>query len=528
MLPTPAEFGLSDKFSSWRQNQESAVLEIIDSQERFVGMVCPTGFGKSLTYVAAATLLGKRTLILTSTKGLQAQLLKDFGITDIRGKNNYLCARLCDGTTCDYGLCAMGLKCQNKDNGVCEYWNAVACAAVAPLVVTNYAYWMAIGVSRTNIGKFDILVCDEAHGLPNIITDWLTIKLAIGGKNISERLVLEMLRNNHSYVAWGMLEWQKWAKETSERVDEELEVVEKLATTSKYARMDYVRLKKLGEDLRSVASANIEEWMCEVSGGGKLVEFAPVWPRSYTEGTMWRGIDKIVLTSATMSRKTLDLLGILQSECKMLDYQSNFAVERRRIIHVPTVRMNHRTDDLGMRLWLSRIDQIMASRPDTKGIIHTVSYDRAKLVLERSKYKERLIGHGSRDTEQAVRRFRNEHRPVVLVSPAVMTGWDFPYSECRWQIIGKLAYPDTRNGITKKRCESDRDYGAYLAMVSMVQSCGRGMRASDDWCETFVIDDNVVWFMGKYGKEMSPRWFREAYCQSRTIPAITGMKENGR
>ena len=87
LLP-PSAFGLPKKFDQWRKNQDDAVCSIISNEKRYITQVCPTGFGKSLNYVAAAVLKGGRSVLITSTKGLQTQLLKDFesvGAVDIRG-----------------------------------------------------------------------------------------------------------------------------------------------------------------------------------------------------------------------------------------------------------------------------------------------------------------------------------------------------------------------------------------------------------------------------------------------------------
>jgi len=104
----------------------------------------------------------------------------------------------------------------------------------------------------------------------------------------------------------------------------------------------------------------------------------------------------------------------------------------------------------------------------------------------------------------------------VLVSPAVTTGFDFPYDAAEYQIIGKIAYPDTRNRITKARCDADPEYAPYIAMQQLVQTCGRATRAADDFSENFVIDDTFGWFMKRYHR-FAPQWFKESVV-SRIFP----------
>jgi Rad3-related DNA helicase len=200
----------------------------------------------------------------------------------------------------------------------------------------------------------------------------------------------------------------------------------------------------------------------------------------------------------------------------MLDYPHTFPTENRLVVHVPTVRMNHKTDRDGLKLWLSRIDQIIDKHITQNGIIHTVSYARRNMVTERSRHRERMLTHGSRDAEAAVARFKRDGG--ILVSPSVATGYDFPGDQARWQIIGKLPYPDTRNRLVAARCRADTDYAAYVAMMEMVQASGRIVRSEDDWGLTIVIDNNVDdWFMRQYGW-LAPKWFREAYRRSVVIP----------
>ena len=129
-----------------------------------------------------------------------------------------------------------------------------------------------------------------------------------------------------------------------------------------------------------------------------------------------------------------------------------------------------------------------------------------------------FITHRRGDVEGQVEMFKRADPPAVLVSPAMATGFDFPGDVCRYQIIGKLAYPDTRNRITKARSKGDVDYGAYIAMQELIQAVGRAVRDKEDWAESFIIDDNVGWFMKRYGRTFSPFWFREAFVKQAMVP----------
>ena len=150
--------GAPPGFLEWREGQPDAICHVVDSPQRFSGLVLPTGSGKSLVAATLATLTGWRTAILTSTKGLQDQIGASFaetGIKDLRGQNAYPCRALDAGAIfhqyrppyqsyvgCDQGPCRAGLRCPWRDIG-CWYFDALAKAQRTRLLVTNYQAWMS-------------------------------------------------------------------------------------------------------------------------------------------------------------------------------------------------------------------------------------------------------------------------------------------------------------------------------------------------------------------------------------------------
>lgn len=506
ILPPPKAFGLP--YDSWRDGQEKAIMEVTDTKRRFVAQACPTGFGKSLVYVAAALLNGGRTVFLTSTKGLQSQLARDFGkspgLCDIRGKNAYPCVASEGTTSCENGPCAAGVKCGMR--GLCVYYNKLKDAQHSDLVVTNYACWMYLQKYGEGIGKFDMMVCDEAHSAPDMVGSFLQAEFSV--TRPVEKAIIPA--QSEKKTANG---WVGWAKHHHTLIELEIADMRDAGSPNK---KDLRRLLYLGRTLEKLGKVlkMDESWVVDRSRDKLL--FSPVWPGEHAEGALFKCIDKVNLVSATLRPKTLKLLGI-NGGFDFSEYDHPFPLENRRLIHIPTVRMNHRTTEVGLRTWLDRIDQIVRSRGESKGIIHTVSYDRRNRIMSRSKNRERLVSHERRGAEDAVKNFKVDDRPRVLVSPSLAIGWDFPYDECRFQIISKLAYPDTRGALMRRRVEQDQEYTSYLAMQELIQACGRGVRAKDDWCENFVIDDNVLWFLKRYSI-FAPKWFLDGFVSTRTIP----------
>lgn len=525
-LPPPFVFGFPDKYQEWRTGQESAISTILESDKRFVALACPTGFGKSLVYVAASVLSGGRALILTSTKGLQSQLKGDFGddlgLVDVRGKNAYRCKMADDEVHCDQGPCAVGAACQYKGGG-CRYYDRVREARRADLVVTNYHFWMHQLGYGEGIGKFDLLVCDEAHEAPEVVASFLSLEFK--RDNPVCRRVLPDDRGDR-----GLDDWREWARHWWPILETEVQELKEgsgsgggsghdRGKTRQVIQLESVIRKMKG--LVNIPRSEEDGWVAQYGVNGLTV--SPIWPGRYTGNVLWpkESVSQVVLTSATVRPKTLELMGLEEEEYQFKEYPHPFPLKNRMLTHVPTVRMNHRCGEPEMRQWISRIDQIIDGRKDRKGVVHTVSYDRKDRVMVQSRHGAKgtgvLVGHGRGEIERAVRKFREADAPKVLVSPAVDTGWDFSYDECRYQIIGKLAYPDSRDPIVKARAQVDKEYTGYLAMQKLVQTCGRAIRAVDDWCENLIVDDNIGWFMKRNWK-FAPKWFRDGVRSSRMVP----------
>lgn len=518
---SPDDLGFPSKFSSWRGNQSDAIARILDSESRFVGLSMPTGDGKSGVYVAAAQVTGGRTVVLTSTKGLQSQLLSDFGglgMVDIRGRANYQC-QIAPDVNCEVGrFChCSATNDRSAAESKCPYRRAYNQALASNLVVTNYSYWALIHKYGEGLGPVDMLVCDEAHDAPDEVCSVMTVTISV--QDVERRLRADWPTEPDSTDCW-----KQWAKGMRGRVQTLLDDAQRevltFGHTSRLVR-EVGHLTNLQRSL-SVISEIEGEWVAELNRNNGYT-LAPVWPHQYAEDVLFLGVPKIVLVSATILPKTCHLLGIEDEDLEFYDYPSSFPPRRSPVYYIPTVRVNHKWTSEDAALWLDHIDRIIGSRLDRRGIIHSVSYDRRDLILNRSKYARYMITHspGSEAAMEQVRRFRNTPPPVILLSPSVTTGYDFRYTDCEYQIICKVPFPDTRSKIVQSRCgrlaakgsaerERGQEYEIYSTVQTLVQESGRGMRAADDQCETFVTDDQINWIERAY-KHLIPLWWRRLF-----------------
>lgn len=550
--PSPAAFGLPEKFDSWRPGQYQAVEQIIDSPQRFVVLCCPTGSGKSAIAVAAAVMSDKRTCYLTATKGLQDQLSNDFGggVHDIRGMANYKCPialslGLSEHTTVTEAPCQCGYGCMLRITGECEYFGRYRCAQSAPLVLSNFQCWMydsLKGPDGIHIERYlydlnkeldddkdprvpiDVLVCDEASECVEEISRFV-------GVQISRRECLQL------HIEWPdqlheLDQWRDWAQRHNAGVTDRLEQWKlKLRAGSNGAGRGWSREVKLLRDMqRKLARLTTikaeDDWIVDEqqdrdTGDQYAVKFAPLNPARYAEQALWRGVQKIVLMSATIRPKTAELLGIDPSEMVFTEYPSGFDKRRRPIMVVPSVMLNYNAEksDQLMTKWLHRIDAVIANRLDRKGIIHAVSYSRARFIKDNSEFGKYMMIHDASTRAATVEEFKQAAAPAILVSPSVDTGYDFAGDLARWIIIAKIPFASIADKLVKARQARDPEYSTFITAQTIVQASGRAMRSSSDFAETLILDDAFGnWFFYK-AKKFLPHWWIEAIVWATGVPA---------
>lgn len=483
--------------------------------------------GKGLSYMAGAVLTSGRRVVLTSTLGLMDQNTDDFGsmgLYDIRGQGHYVCnAMLNDGEhnglqavngpgtglpMCDQGPCHLSVPCTLKTAG-CGFYDRVRLSMVKPLIQTNYAFWMAEKRWSQGLGAPpDLLILDEAHQAERELAGALTIQLE---RWLAKAVGLALPSG------YTLSQWRDWALYHVNQFRAKLDIAPAhwSATDLKYRR----RLRAVERILRSMTIMTVGHWIEDSTPDAVVFEI--LHPASFAEDLLFQGAKKVVLTSATLTDKTMDLLGIPKDDRFRWECPSRFPVARRPIIYVPTVRvdfksMQHQENRIHL---YNRINQIAAPRKGRKGIVHSVSYTRAQQIVAWPGHERpaRLSVPPKGGVADAVKYFKETIHDPILVSPALTTGWDFPDATCRFQIVAKLPFPDAMTQVTQARAALDEDYVPHLMTQTLIQTVGRIVRNDGDWGETFIIDSHWEWVRKKY-KHFFTQWFLEAVRESKTVP----------
>ena len=508
---SPVDLGLPAKYQAFRTAQAEAIDWIAQSDAQFLAASAATGTGKSLLGVAAAKILGARAVYLTSTRGLEDQIVTDFspiGLKDVRGRANYRCSvytgKFKRPTTCEQG---MDEACSLATTTGCPYALAVQKANLSDLVATNYSYWLHARRSNENAlsveKPVDILICDEAHSIFEELARFLAVHFS--------RDELEFYARNRRFALGesGLVDsdgWRDWAvraqKQAAQLLNQLKEKHGSVAAAKEEEPGTYEELENFRRKALAVSSMD-DNWVWESTDYG--VSFDVIWPGRYAS-MLWEGVPRVLFLSATLRPYMLHLVGLKKGDYEYQVFDNGWPANHAPVYYWPIAKLNYRSSDDDYREVARAIDQIIESRSDRKGIIQTVSYARARTLLRFSRHAHKMFANdSSRDSTETARKFRNAKPPAVLISPSYQTGWDFAYDQCEYQILVKVPWANSESRVVQERLKNE-SYRISTAAFEIVQIIGRARRAHDDRSETFILDKTFPLILVK-GRQYLPHTF---------------------
>jgi len=476
----PTDLGLPPKFAQWRPGQYEATIQAVSSDRQFIAAPLTTGGGKSGMAVCTAILLGGRTVIVTSTKGLedQYQEFAGCGLVDFRGRQNYDC--LSHGTCSDGRLAGCSHAQKSPDSPAdCPYIIDRETFLGAQITSTNYACYFANVMHGEGMGNIDLLILDEAHNALEELAKALTIVLEYSSiEAVCKKSGIPDPPKPDSSIG----HWRKWAETSGPTVKALFDRVKKEGGHTSWLRV----IDSVKSTLSRIETIP-DSWIVDESRAGEI-SFAPLWPTDYAEAMLYRGAKKVLFLSATIVPKTTDLLGVPKDKLLFLPCSHSFDPRRSPVYLYGAHYIDYKTSQEKWEETVGRMDSIIQRRLDRKGVIHPVSYDRATFILQHSYYKGLMISPKGKELHESLKLFKESPPPRLLISPAITTGYDFPGREAEYQFMIKVPFIDARSPIMKARSKADPEYVPYLVAQIFTQTCGRLMRSPEDQSETFILD----------------------------------------
>lgn len=288
----------------------------------------------------------------------------------------------------------------------------------------------------------------------------------------------------------------------------------------KFRRIVY-KLKFIIQEL----SEHPEDWIIDAKKKEEEIVFKPIEVSRFVEKYFFKYTDYRLLMSATILNKEhfCRWHGIDPEEVLYVQAKSPFEIYKRPIYLTTAGSMSYKFKKKTKPRTIPLLKKILNEYRNEKGLIHTNSHELANYI-----YKElddpRLIKYSPDGTDKSVKssreaiieKYKNSDKPLVLVAPSVQEGVDFPDDLNRFQIIYKIPFPYLGDKQIAVRNERDKFWYAYKTVISLVQSYGRGMRNKDDYCDTYITDDDIYAIMKEEWRKcvyFIPEYFSEAIVQ---------------
>ena len=512
----------------WRPGQrEIALLAVAlnSMSSNNVYIDAPTGSGKSIIAMAIAhQYMGfdenwvpgdEMAVILTLDHALQRQYAEIPAVGSITGRRNWTCTA--DVTkTAEDAPCTTWMRaydCEKNKQRLCPYFLQREQALEKPVVVTNYHYYLGASTGGDFLQP-GILICDEGHEAERAVREFQAVSLRLDTViNPAERVRNRArggLPHPHptDFAGWRNL----FNKQLVEARDTHSELFDQLHDTMRDFGEEDPMINQLTMKLAraQTLSRNLTKALSLLQVGGTpliavedgRVTLTPLVGNLELLDPMHNGA---VFLSATIINPTI----ADKFPHWFVEMPSTFPVENRPVKVLPGPKVSRKSSEQDYRKLAQDIDRILQLHSKEKGLVHTVSYDLADTIKSFSKFPGLLINHGSGERDRAIAAFRAAPNGRALLSPSVSAGLDLPYDACRWQAIAKLPFPNLGDPLAAARGKAHPELATLDTARTIVQMAGRGVRAVDDTCVTYIEDGNFKWFY-RQNFEYFPKWFRDA------------------
>lgn len=525
------------------------ILDELKSGTRHIILDAPTGSGKSIIAGWVADQYYKfnhdksvsehsgRVGIITKNINLQSQYTKDFPtIGNLSGKNNYSCAVNKGGYYLDAAcVIARDFSCMKRKNdtleGVCEYlFNRTRWMDYSNVRLTNFSFMIKACSSICTGKNFnDLMIIDEFHELPmamlehsHLVFDYTGVKtlLSIAKNKTAIRSAIDETNKiimkakiytpslDSDRAVFGQNSamfsslYDYFSDEIKKLKTEAADQDRPLTSIEKAKISQFVTARneagEYGDMYTVITSAAKSSKFVRYNGGIKAI-----YPGDVAYYSIFRKGKQFVHMSATPCDIATYVKQLrLGNNYKVIKMDSEFEIHNRQVYYAPIQKI----DTIGKTI-VDSIDLIVNEYAGQRGLIHTASYARAEEYVKQSKYKSRMVIPTSRSEIDAA--MKSTRKDLIIVSPAVSTGYDFKDDLCRFQVVMKVPYKAIGDDWMKAIYDYNRQFYFNMALTEVIQMCGRGVRNKEDYCTTYILDQRFGGVL-HYQKDSIPDWFMQS------------------
>lgn len=442
---------------------------------------------------------------LTITKNLQDQYLNFFHDAHcFKGKNNYRCT--CnEELDCDCGSCITVPSLKNKCifKQTCPYYAARDEILINKFSVLNYSSFFKLSKPMR---KRQFIVCDEASELEDELVSNFSLELKY--KELKYfGINVKPINKNISPT-----KFELWVFDLERQIKDELEkhilkiknIKKELGLTTKDASK-YKFLMNLSTVISYVTGYWKEcDYLIDYADEFKI-NIMPTYVYPLAQ-YIFEYADTVILMSATIinHKKFAETLGIMDYE--YIEAPNSFDPKKAPIYIINGNNLNFKNLDSMLPKLNKQVNDICQFHKNVKGIIHTHTQKIAD-YLKTANFNNKRFTIRSKDlTNDEILEIHKNKENSVIISPSMTFGVDLKDDLARFQIIMKTPFLPLGSERIKKLAARDRDWYIMKMFNILIQSTGRGIRTSNDWCNTYILDSNVKQLIIDY-QNILPKYF---------------------
>lgn len=501
----------------------------INNGKKFFLLNSPTGTGKSyltmlfMSYYRNFINNNAKFDIITNSKILQKQYIKDYPfINNFEGRSNYYC----DPHSCpvDVGkeICkVLGPHCGTN----CPYEEAKELWKKSDVGLTNFHLFNTLALYVRTIfqdRQASVLIVDEAHGFEETFCSFISVDLCAKSlkkygfdlKTVEEYdQKFSRIKTIDHFVGFLKNGFINEVEELQKFFDEKVKNStpkqrQEFSKYSEHCSSQILKFKYLVEEYEKKPG----NWILDITKPKDkmytvLLEAKPVWGNDYIKEKIFDKYDHVLLMSGTILNQNLFsyINGINTDESAYFEIPSPFSIKNRPIYYLKLGKMTMNQKEESFKNQIPYIKKILKKYSDKKGVIHCSTYELSEWIQENI-FDKRLIFHTPDNREEMLSKYLYSDKPLVMVSPSLVSGVDLKDELSRFQIILKIPYPYLGSNVVKSRQKSNKDWYSWKTISDMIQMSGRSVRSIDDWADTFILDSCLSELL-KYSGDSIPRWF---------------------
>jgi len=440
-----------------RPHQQESLDWLMASDKKYNIICAPTGSGKS-AWVAGAS-QEKAVMVLTKTKSLQAENYeKIYKFDPLFGKGNYSCddednpiAKYANWTAYDCG----NMECD------CRYQLQYRhCQLNSWRVSLNYAKYFTARIQK------QILFLDEAHNLPDIVTEHIGLTL---------RWDNEFIQYHNPPTEEKRLNFQEamaYFKNCARLVKDAHPGQKDLKLWRKWKRLSS-KIHVVNEIIAK--SESLQDWYYEVDEEKLLIK--PLTAKYHFKKLF--SAPKIILMSATINPSIIGRLGIDESEMAFLEVPNIWPVPTRLIYDLNAPRLNWKSPDSDKEKWVKLISNVLT--PDKSSIIHVASNAQAwtiKKGLQEKGIHSWIPEKGIGTDKQLAQWYQIRKPGMNCISATFHEGVDLGEDDIC--ITAKVPWGDIGPNYEKAKMNYDKSWYNEQASYNFMQSYGRPQRGKKE------------------------------------------------